>query len=47
MNGFENWGMFLNIPHFYIHPCNAFRPLAGEQNNLLDYKIRVYVNLLL
>ena len=38
---FENWGIFSVIPQFYlgnIWSRDVFRPIASEQEHLMDYK---------
>ena len=35
---FENWGIFSDIPQFYlgnVRPCDAFRPMARDRLLLL------------
>ena len=37
---FENWGIFSDIPQFYlwnIRSRDAFRPIARKQKDLMDY----------
>ena len=39
---FENWGIFSDIPQFYlgnIRSCDAFRPIARKQKDLMDYNL--------
>ena len=38
--GFENWGIFSDIPQFYlgnIRSRDGFRPIAREPKYLMDY----------
>ena len=40
---FENWGIFSDIPQFYlgnIRPRDAFRPIARKQKDLMDYNLQ-------
>ena len=40
-SSFENWGIFLDIPQFYLGDIwsrDVFKPIAREQKDLMDYK---------
>ena len=46
--GLNNWGIFSDIPQFKlgnIRSRDAFRPMAREQKDLMDYKHGYFLEL--